>query len=430
MGARARGANVQAAVAFASSYGAVPGSGFYAIHGGDLGDLGDKQGLIEDDLLGAGREPNQATDDVITNGTNMTVPVDARLLGLWLKLHFGAPVTTQGVAATGSIALPSNPVNNDTISLAGQAFTFKSTTPGANQIAIGATLAESIRNAVWVLNASAVAGVAAASYSTDRDGEKIYVKHKTIGTAGNSFALAASAGTPSGSTLAGGSTSGPYNHVFSSGALSLPDAAIEIGHPEVPSFHMNYGIMCNTGSIPLQRSGLLNLTQAVIAQGEKPVQSTTQAGTPTVFNGGVVERFAQASGDVLDRGVPLAELVSGEASWNNNLELAENIRPDGRIDGADPGKFQAMARVALRFKDLTYYNLAQARQDLDLVFAWVRGPHSLQIRYPALRTPARVSKPVSGPNGIQMTYEGQAGKHPTLGKSLIITLVNDVANYD
>jgi hypothetical protein len=427
--ARARGANVQAALAFASSYGAVPVSGFFSIEGADLGDLGDKQGLIDDDLLGAGREPNQPTDDVITNSTNMTVPVDARLLGLWLKLHFGAPTTTQGVAATGSFTFPANPANNDTITAGGQAFTFKSAAPAANQILIGATLAESIRNAVWVLNASVVAGVTPATYYTDRDGVKLYVKHKTLGTSGNSFAIAASAATPSGATLSGGSATGPYNHVFTSGAMALPDGAIEIGHPEVPSFHMNYGVMCNTGSIPMQRSGLVNLVQGVIAQGEKPATTTTSAGTPTVFNGGVIERFAQAAGDVLDRGVPLAELVSGEAAWNNNLDLAENIRPDGRIDGADPGMFKATARVVLRFRDMTYYNLAQARQDLDLAFTWTRGPHSLAIRYPALRTPSRVSKPVSAPGGVQMTYEGQAYKHPTLGKSLIITLVNDVPSY-
>ena len=429
MGARARGANVQAALAFASTYGAVPGSGFYVIEGADLGDLGDKQGLIDDDLLGAGREPNQPTDDVITNGATLTVPVDTRWLGLWLKLHFGAPQTTQGYAATGSITFAANPAANDTITIAGQAFTYKASAPTANQILIGPTLAETIRNTVWALNASAVAAVTAASYSTDRDGQKVYIEHKTIGTAGNSFAIAASAATPSGATLTGGSTTGPYNHVFTSGALALPDAAIEIGHPEVPSFHMNYGVMGNTGRIAVQRSGLLNLVQAVIAQGEKPATTTSGAGAPTMFNNGVVDRFAQGAGDILDRGVPLAELVSGEVNWSNNLDVAENIRADGRIDGADPGAFKAGARVALRFKDATYYNLALARQDLDLAFRWARAAASLKIRLPAFRLPAKVSKPVSAPGGIQMTYEGQGYKHPTLGKTLIVTLVNDVASY-
>ncbi|ATC25210.1 phage tail tube protein [Caulobacter vibrioides] len=430
MGARARGANVQAALAFASTYGAVPASGFYQIEGADLGDLGDKQGLIEDDLLGGGREPNAPTDDVISNGTNMTVPVDTRWIGLWLKLHFGAPQTTQGYAAVGSITFANNPTADDTITVGGQVFTYKASAPAANQILIGATLADTVRNTVWALNESAVAGVAAASYSTDRDYNAVSIEHKTIGTAGNSFAIAASAATASGATLSGGSATGPYNHVFTSGALSLPDAAIEIGHPEVPSYHMNYGVMGNTGSIALQRSGLLNLVQAVIAQGEKAASNTSAAGTPTVFNNGLVERFAQAAGDILDRGVPLAELVSGEVSWSNNLDVAENIRPDGRIDGADPGKFSAGARVTVRFKDRLYYDLARARKDLDLAARWTRAGASLKIRLPAFRLPAMVAKPLNGPGGIQQTYEGQGYKHPTLGRTMIITLVNDVPNYN
>ncbi|ATC34108.1 hypothetical protein CA606_18210 [Caulobacter vibrioides] len=429
MGARARGANVLAALAFASTYGAVPASGFYNIEGADLGDLGDKQGLIPDDLLGSGREPNQPTDDVINNGASMTVPVDTRLLGLWLRLHFGAPATTQGYPAIGSITFNANPAANDTITVGGQVFTFKTSAPTANQILIGATLADTIRNTVWALNESAVAGVAAASYSTDREFKSVSIEHKTIGTTGNTFALAASAASVSGATLSGGSATGPYNHVFTSGALALPNAAIEIGHPEVPSFHMNYGVMANTGSIGLQRSGLLNMVQAVIAQGEKLATDTTAAGVPTVFNNGVVERFAQGAGDILDRGVPLAELVSGEVNWNNNLEIAENVREDGRIDGADPGQFQAGARMTMRFKDRLYYDLARARKDLDLAFRWRRAAASLKIRLPSLRIPAMVAKPVSGPAGIQQTYEGTAYRHPTLGKTLIITLVNDVASY-
>ena len=429
MGNRARGANAVAAMAFAPSYGVVPTANYYQIEGADLGDLGDKQGLLDDDLVGAGREPNQQADDVITNGTNMTVPVDTRLLGLWLKLHFGAPQTTQGYAAIGAITFAANPAANDTITVGGQVFTFKSAAPTANQILIGATLAETIRNTVWALNESTVPAVAAASYATDRDLQKISIEHKTIGTAGNAFAIAASVATASGATLTGGSNTGPYNHVFTSGAMALPDATIEIGHPEVPSYHVNYGVMGNTGQIATMRSGLLNLVQAMIAQGERPASTTSIAGAPTVFNGGLIERFAQGAGEVLDRGVPLAEYVSGELNWNNNLEQAENIRPDGRIDGADPGAFKAGARVTVRFRDLVYYNLALARKDLDVAFKWVRGAASLKFRYPALRLPARVSKPVNGPGGVQLTFDGQATKHPTLGRSLIITLVNDVPSY-
>lgn len=422
---RARGANAQAALAFAPSYGAIPNNGFFSIAGMDLGDLSDRNELIEDDLIGQGREPLEPGDGPVTNTATMTLPVDVRNVGLVLKWLFGPPVTTPGVAASGAFTFPANPANNDTITVGGQVFTFKNANPAANQILIGATLADTVREAVWALNASAVVAVGAARYSTDRDGAKIYVKHKTIGAAGNAFGLAASVATVSGATLAGGSASGPYNHVFTSGALSLPDVAIEIGHPEIPSYHMNYGIMANTASIQLQRSGNLNIQLGVIAQGEMPPTTTSQAGVPTVY---AIERFSQGAGEITDRGVPLGEIVSGTAAWSNNLDVAENIRPDGRIDGADPGKVTGSPQFTVRYKDLALYNAAKAKQTLQPAYRWVRGAHSLEILYLAVKVPVP-SKPVNGPGGVQMNYQGQAFKHPTLGKAIVVTLVNDVPSY-
>jgi hypothetical protein len=423
--ARARGANAQAALAFASSYGTIPTTGFFSIAGADLGDLSDRNELIEDDLIGQGREPLEPGDGPVTNTATMTLPVDVRNVGLALKWLFGPPVTTQGVAASGAITFAANPANNDTITVGGQVFTFKSANPVGNQILIGATLADTVREAVWALNASGVVAVAAARYTADRDGTKINVTHKTIGTAGNAFALAASVATVSGATLAGGAATGPYNHVFTSGAQTLPDAVVEIGHPEIPAYHMNYGIMANTASIQLQRSGNLNIQLGLIAQGELPPTTTSQAGTPTVY---AIERFSQGSGEITDRGVPLGEIVSGTAAWSNNLDVAENIRPDGRIDGADPGKVSGSPQFTVRYKDLTLYNAAKAKQTLQPSYRWARGPHSLEIQYLAVKVPVP-SKPVSGPGGIQMNYQGQAFKHPTLGHAIVATLVNDVPSY-
>lgn len=422
-GRRASGANVQAALAFAASYGAVPTTGFFSVVAADWGELGDRQDMEEDDLTGAGREPIEAGDGAINNSGTIVVPVDVRLLGLWLTLHFGAPTSVQGTPATGAITFAANPVANDTITVGGQVFTFKTTAPAANQIQIGDTLEDTLRNAIWTLNASAVAGVAAAAYWTDRDFQKINVRHKTIGAAGNSMTLAASAATVSAATLAGGGSTGPWNHVWTSGVAVLPDIALEITHPEIPTSRMNYGIVGSTGSIALQRTGTLNLSQAVVAQGEKPWTPTSQAGTPTVL---AVDRFSQGSGEIRDRGVPLGEIQSGSVGWDNDLEIAEGVRPDSRIDGADAGKAKSSATFALRFKNLLYYNLARARTHLDVAFSWTNGPHSLEIRQPHLALPPRTATPVSGPRGIVQTWNGQARKHPTLGKSLIITLVNDV----
>lgn len=422
---RARGANALMALAFASSYGAVPNSGYRKMAFTNE-DLGEEQGLVASNLLGYGRAPLAPDKDVINNRGTLGVPVDQRLIGVWLKLLLGAPATTQGVAATGSIVFAANPLANATITIAGQAFTFKASAASATDITIGATLAESVRNAVRVLNASAVAAVAAASYSTDATASTIFVTHDTIGTSGNAFTIAASLATPSGATLAGGSASGPYNHVYQSGSLALPDAAIEVGMPDVPTFAMNNGIMIGGITIPLTRSGNLDATLTYIAQGELPRTTTTAAGTPSVV---VVDRFSQFTGLIMDRGVPLAGIVSGQFAFDNGLDPVENIRGDGKIDGADPGEMSLSPQYVARFADLSNMDLATSGLAVDMTFGWNAGVgKSLTFRQHAVRLP-KVKAPITAPGGVQTTFTGM-GHQDAGGKFLTATLVNDVANYD
>ena len=65
-------------------------------------DLGSEQGLIDDPVLGQGRDPLAPLQDVITDEGDIIVPVDPRYLGLWLTGLFGDPDTapTTGTAAS------------------------------------------------------------------------------------------------------------------------------------------------------------------------------------------------------------------------------------------------------------------------------------------------------------------------------------------
>lgn len=98
---RPLGINAVMAAANETTYGQTPASGFFKLpfvsHG-----MGEEQPLLEDDQLGFGREGLDPTYDVITNDGDVTVPVDTRGIGFWLRQTFGAPTTA--AAGTGRYA--------------------------------------------------------------------------------------------------------------------------------------------------------------------------------------------------------------------------------------------------------------------------------------------------------------------------------------
>ncbi|MGA0595399.1 phage tail tube protein [Enterovirga sp. CN4-39] len=419
--ARARGANALMAGAFESVYGTPPVSGYKRLPFVSS-NLGEEQGLIADDLLGFGREALAPSFDVINNVGDVVVPVDVRNFGNWLKLYFGNPATSGGVAAKGSILFSAQPANSSTIAIAGTAFTFVSSAPSGNQIQIGANLAATLTNAVTVLNASVVPAVAAATYA-QTGGNTLTITHDTLGQAGNSFALAATApsnGAISGATLSGGAT----QHVFTSGASTLPSMSIEVGLPDVPTYGMNFGVRGNTMRIGMQRSGLLSATLGLIAKGETKAGATA-AGTPSVAE---VKRFSQFTGSVKREGAQLASVVSAEFTFTNNLEPVETIRSDGRIEDADPGMVGMSGSIVTRFADTVLLDQAQSGAPCEISFGWaIDASTSLLFLVPAVYLP-RAKQPVSGPGGVQATFNWQAARGAA-GATCIATLVNDVASY-
>lgn len=110
---RAQGARAQLAAGFETTYGTAPAAGkFWRMPFVSSG-LGSEQPLIGNDLLGYGRDPLAPVKDAVTADGDVVVPIDSRLLGVWLKALFGSPTTTGAAApyshefATGKYALPS-----------------------------------------------------------------------------------------------------------------------------------------------------------------------------------------------------------------------------------------------------------------------------------------------------------------------------------
>ncbi|WP_380787235.1 phage tail tube protein [Sphingomonas sp. R86521] len=109
---RARGANAAMNIAFETTYGTPPATGYRRMPFVSA-DIGAERGLIESDLLGQGRNPFDPSPDVTNNDGNVVVAVDELFFGHWLKLLLGAPVTIAGNGQflhtfdSGAAALPS-----------------------------------------------------------------------------------------------------------------------------------------------------------------------------------------------------------------------------------------------------------------------------------------------------------------------------------
>ncbi|WP_088183582.1 phage tail tube protein [Sphingobium sp. Z007] len=218
---------------------------------------------------------------------------------------------------------------------------------------------------------------------------------------------------------------GPFTHAFQSGGSVLPAHSIEIGSPDVPSYSVHYGAVANQMRIAMARSGMLNATISMIAQGESAQTSTSVAGTPLVVKG---PRFAQATGTIKRDNVALGNVVSADLSISNGLSPLEVIRSDGRIGGVLSGAVQAMLRFTAHFDSLDLLNAATDGTPVNLSeIGWSRTGASLKFALPRVFLP-RQKRPISGPGGIMMEFNCQAAA-PDGGHKISATLINNINSY-
>ena len=218
---------------------------------------------------------------------------------------------------------------------------------------------------------------------------------------------------------------GPYVHEFRSGNWSLPSIAIETGMPEVPRYAMYSGVMLNQLSWTLQRSGLLTATVGLIAQGET-VTTTSQAGTLADFE---LIRFGHFNGSVERNGAALGNVVSAQLTYSNNLDRIETIRADGMIDGADPTIAALTGQIEVRFADSTLVQQAISGTPCALQFSYeLPAGQSLTLTAHAVYLP-RPRIEISGPAGVQASFDWQAARDPVTGRMATITLTNDIEGY-
>lgn len=216
-----------------------------------------------------------------------------------------------------------------------------------------------------------------------------------------------------------------FDHVFTSGAATLPSMSIEIGMPEVPSYSVHRGVRGNTLKISMGRSGLLNATCSLIAIGETAPGGASVAGAATEAL--AITRFPNATGYVKKDGAALGSVVSTDITISNQLEKVETIQADGRIEDSDPGMFMVSGTTNVRFKDTTLLTAASSGTPIELDLGWTAAAGmGLVFAMPRIFLP-KAKRPISGPNGIMASFNWQASGAEAA--ALVATLTNDVSSY-
>jgi hypothetical protein len=218
---------------------------------------------------------------------------------------------------------------------------------------------------------------------------------------------------------------GPYTHEFHSGNWALPSFSVETGMPEVPRYAMYSGCMVDSLNWQMARSGLLTATASIVAQGEA-IATSTAAGTPANI---ALKRFGHFNGAITRNGANIGNVVSADLTYANNLDRIETIRADGKIDGADPSIAALTGNVVVRFADQTLVTQAINGEACELEFSYkLPTGESLTLTALAVYLP-RPRIEISGPQGVQATFDWQAASDPVAGRMCTVTLTNDREDY-
>ena len=216
-----------------------------------------------------------------------------------------------------------------------------------------------------------------------------------------------------------------YTHQFTSGSWALPSFAIETAMPEVPRYAMYSGCMVDSLSWQMARSGLLTATASIVAQGET-VGTMSAVGSPADIT---LKRFGHFNGAVTRNGASIGNVVSADLTYANNLDRIETIRADGKIDGADPSIAALTGNIVVRFADQTLVQQAINGEACALEFSYTLPTgESLTLTAHAVYLP-RPRIEISGPQGVQATFDWQAASDPGLGRMCTVTLTNTREGY-
>ena len=218
---------------------------------------------------------------------------------------------------------------------------------------------------------------------------------------------------------------GVFTHSFESGRTSLPSYSLELGLAEVPEYIRFMGVRANSIAFNFARSGEAQATISLLAQGESGA-ATAISSSPSVYP---YTRFSQFQGFIKSNGQALANVTTAAITYSNNLEKIETIRSDGKVEAIDLGVASLSGSIAVRYGDNELMDKARAGTPVDLELGYqISDTQKLIITCHEVFLP-KPKRSISGPGGIECSYDFQGAKDQTLGKMVTVQLINDVETY-
>jgi hypothetical protein len=238
--------------------------------------------------------------------------------------------------------------------------------------------------------------------------------------------LAASANS-GGMVSYGTLTGGGYRHEWLSGGDDIPSFTFEIGHPKLitPVFFRHLGTVMESLAFEMGQEGPANGTVQLVAQGEEKAAATIDA-TPDAF---ALKRFSQGRGFIKRGGVPLAGVTGGNLNCSNNLERVRVIRDDGKIEAAEPTFASCQGAMTVRFDGATLVAEAANAEPVSLEYGFSMA-EGWSLTFELFRV--FLPKPkysVSGPGGVEASFDWRAAYDDANGTMLRARLLNDVSSY-
>jgi hypothetical protein len=220
---------------------------------------------------------------------------------------------------------------------------------------------------------------------------------------------------------------GVYTHIWESGSDDIPSYTFEIGHPKLatPVFFRHSGTVMESLAFDMGQEGPANGRIQLVAQGETTA-ATTIDGSATNY---ALRRFSQGRGFIRRGGANLAGVTGGSLTFSNNLERVRVIREDGKIEAADPTFASAQGTMTVRFDGQTLVNEAMNGSPVALEYGFTFADgYALRFELPRVFLP-KPKYAISGPGGIEASFDWRAAYDEAEGTLLRVSLSNDVASY-